>query len=175
MFSYTNVTELFIIKLTFSDCGGGKATLALYEVSNLILDNVVIYNSIGTGLMGLNLGKSLIHHSSFMFNQATSAFSCIGNIMLLYDKCSERIETYTMNITSSWILFGTAITEPECVGGLYLELGHPCYNMKVHILNTTFKGSMGGNMFLKLNNGFAHNIITITDSHFEGGSPPSNY
>ena len=73
MFSYSNLTELFITKLTFSECDGGKATLTLYEVSHLILDNVVIYNSIGTGLMGLNLGKSLIHRSSFMFNQATSA------------------------------------------------------------------------------------------------------
>ena len=169
MFSYTNVTELFIIKLTFSDCGGGKATLALYEVSDLILDNVAIQNSIGTGLMGLNLGKSLIHHSSFMFSQATSAFSCSANIMLFYEKCSQMIETYTLNINSSWILFGNATTESECVGGLYLELGQLCYNMKVHILNTTFNNNLGGNMLLKLNNGFAQNIITVTDSHFEGG------
>ena len=73
-FSYSNVTELFIIKLTFSDCGGGKATFILYGVSNLILDNVAIQNSIGTGLMGLNLEKSLIHRSAFVFNQATNAF-----------------------------------------------------------------------------------------------------
>ena len=96
--------------------------------------------------MGLNLGKSLIHRSALMFNQATNAFSCSGNIMLFNEKCSEIIETYTPNTTSSWILFGNATTESECVGGLYLELGQLCYNMKVHILNTTFKYNLGGNM-----------------------------
>ena len=86
------------------------------------------------------------------------------------EKCSEIIETYTVNISSLWILFGNAITESECVGGLYLELGQLCYNIKIHILNTTFKYNLAGNMFLKLNNGFAHNILTIADSHFEGDS-----
>ena len=169
LFLFYNVTELFITKLIFSECGGGKATLTLFEVSNLILDNVTIQKSIGTGLMGHNLGKSLIHNSTFLLNQAINAFSCSGNIMLFYEKCSEMIETCTLDITSSWILFGSPITESECVGGLSLQLGQSCYNMKVHILNTTFKENVGGNMILKLNNGFAHNVITIADSHFEVG------
>ena len=168
LFSYSNVTELFIARLTFSECGKAGAALFLNKVSNLVLDSVTIQNSTGTGLIGFNLAKSLIHHSTFMFNQATSAFPWSGNIMLFYEECSEVIETYTLNITSSWILFGNATTELTSTGGLSLQVGQSCYNVKVHIHNTTLKQNMGGNMFLLLN-GFAHNIITITDSYFEWG------
>ena len=168
LFLFSNITELFIAKLIFSGCGGGKTAFTLYEVSNLILDSVTIRNSTGTGVVGINLRKSLIHHSSFMFNQAAKDYFCSGNIMLLYAKCLERIETYTMNITSSWILYGNATTEIPCVGGAYMLVSESCYNVRVNIHNTTLKENMGGNMFLILNS-FASSIITITDSHFEAG------
>ena len=100
-----------------------------------------------------------------MFNQATSASSWSGNIALWYENVTE---ISTMNIMSSWISFGNAINESSSVGGLNLHVSPSCYNVKVHIHNTTFRKNMGGNMLLELN-GFAHNIITITDSHFEGG------
>ena len=167
-FSFYNITGLFITRLTFSECGGGKFTLFMYDVSNLIIDSVTIRNSTGTGLVGINLEKSLIYHSAFMFNQATSAFPMSGNILLLYENCSEMIETYTLNVTSSWILFGNATTQLTSTGGLSLYVGQSCYNVKVHIHNTTLRENMGRNMLLSLN-GFAHNIITITDSHFEFG------
>ena len=88
--------------------------------------------------------------------------------MLFYEECSEVIETYTVNITSSWILFGNATNDTIFKGGISLKVGQSCYNVKVHIHNTTLKKNMGGNMFLLLN-GFAHNIITITDSNFDCG------
>ena len=110
-FSFCNVTELGIARLTFSECGKAGATLLLSEVSTVVLNSVTIRNSTGTGLIGINLEKSLIHHSALMFNQATSASPWSGNIMLLYENCSEMIETYTLNITSSRILFGNATTD----------------------------------------------------------------
>ena len=168
LFFFSNITELFIAKLVFSGCGGGKAAFTLHEVSNLILDSVTIRNSTGTGLVGINLRKSLIHHSSFMFNQAAKDYFCSGNIILLYAKCSEMIETYVLNITSSWILYGNATTEIPCVGGAYIPVSESCYNIQVNIHNTTLKENMGGNMFLILNS-FASSVITITDSHFEAG------
>ena len=164
-FSFYNVTTLFITRLTILECGGEKVTLFLYKVSNLVVDSVTIQNSTGTGLIGYNLGKSSIRHSVFMFNQATSASPWSGNIALWYDNVTE---ISTMNITSSWISFGSAINESSSVGGLNLHISPLCYNIKVHIHNTTLKKNMGRNMLLELN-GFAHNIITITDSHFEGG------
>ena len=168
LFFFSNITELFIAKLIFSGCGGGKAAFTLYEVSNLILDSVTIRNSTGTGLVGINLRKSLIHHSSFMFNQAAKDYFCSGNIMLLYAKCSERIKTYTLNIASSWILYGNATTEIPCVGGAYMLVSESCYNVRVNIHNTTLKENMGGNMLLALNS-FASSVITITESRFEAG------
>ena len=164
-FSFYNITALFITRLTILECGGEKVTLFLYKVSNLVVDSVTIQNSTGAGLIGYNLGKSSIHHSVFMFNQVTSASSRSGNIALWYDSVTE---ISTMNITSSWISFGSAINESSSVGGLNLHISPLCYNVKVHIHNTTLKKNMGRNMLLELN-GFAHNIITITDSHFEGG------
>ena len=137
----------------------------LSEVSNLVFDSVTIQNSTGAGLMGFNLGKSSIHHSAFMFNQVTSASLWSGNIVLFYGRCSETTET---NITSSWIMLGNGSIERRSVGGLRLQIRPSCYNIKVHIHNTTFKENKGGNMFLGLT-GFAHNVITITGSHFEGG------
>ena len=162
-FMFSNITELFITRLTFSECGGGtpqlKFALFLYDVLNLVLDSVTILNSTGTGLIGYNLGKSSIRHSAFTFNQANSAPE-VGNIILYYGKCSVETET---NITSSWIMFGNGTS----VGGLSLQVDPSCYNVKVHIHNTTLKMNVGRNMLLGLN-GFTHNII-ITDSHFEGG------
>ena len=163
-FGFSNVTELFIARLTFSECGGGKITLILSEVSNLVFDCVTIRNSTGAGLKGFNLGKASIHRSTFVFNQATSASLWSANIILLYGKCSEATET---NITSSWIMLGNGSNERRSVGGLRLQVSLSCYNIKVHIHNTTVKENMGGNMFLGLN-GFTHNIIIITDSHFKG-------
>ena len=175
LFLFYNVTELSIASLMFAECGGGKATLSLYEVSNLVLDSITIQNSTGTGLMGFNLRESSIHRSAFVFNQATGALStCSSNVALRYTdkKCSETemVETFTLNITSSWILFGNVTTTEEtCPSGLNLHISQSCYNMKVHIHNTTLKKNLGGNMFILLT-GLARNIITIADSHFEGGS-----
>ena len=167
LFGFSNVSELFIARLTFSECGGEMVTLILSEVTNLVFDSVTIQNSTGAGLVGFNLGKSSICHCTFVFNQATSAKSLwSGNVILLYRKCSETI-TET-NITSSWIMFGNGINKARSVGGLQLLVSPSCYNIKVHIHNTTFKENMGGNMALRLN-GFAHNIIAITNSYFEGG------
>ena len=167
LFTFYNVTKLFIARLTISECGGGEVTLYLNKVSNLVLDSVTILNSTGTGLVGHNLRESLIHHSVFLFNQATREFSCSSSIFLLYRKCSEVIETFTLNITSSWILFGNA-TDNTCSNGIHLQIAQSCYNVKVQIHNTTLKGNMGGNMFLGLN-GIAHNMVFITECHFEGG------
>ena len=167
-FSFYNITALFITRLTILECGGEKVTLFLYKVSNLVVDSVTIQNSTGAGLIGYNLGKSSIHHSAFVFNQATSWSTWTGNIVFSYGECLDRIEaSSTMNITSSWIMLGNGSIESS-VGGLRLLVSSSCYNIKVHIHNTTFKENIGGNMFLGLN-GFTHNIVTITDSHFEGG------
>ena len=82
-FSFYNVTGLFITRLTFSECGGREVALFLYDVSNLIIDCVTIRNSTGTGLMGFNLRKSLIHHSAFVFNQPIRDLCC-SNMSALY-------------------------------------------------------------------------------------------
>ena len=172
LFFFSNVTELFISRLTISDCGQGEVALLLTEVSNLVLDSVTIQNSHGTGLMATNLRESSIHRSAFVFNQATSALSaCSSNVALRYtdSKCSEMIETFTLNITTSWILFGNSTSEEICPSGLSLQMSQSCYNMKVHIHNTTLRKNVGGNMLLLLN-AFAHNIVTIADSHFESGT-----
>ena len=165
-FSFYNVTELFIARLTFSECGGEEVTLFLDKVSYLILDSVTIQNGTGNGLMGINLRESLIHNSAFVFNQDTSTFSCTSSVLLLYTHCSETIQSFTLNITSSWILFGNATT--NCVSGLRLQVYQPCYNVRVHMHNTTLKENIGGNMFLSLD-GFMHSIVTIADSYFQGG------
>ena len=167
-FYFYNITGLLVTNLTFSECGGGKATVFLYKVSDLVVESVTIQNSTGTGLIGINLRRSSIHHSAFVFNQATSDSFCSGNIMLMYIECSNMNEMFTLNMTSSWILFGNSTTKTGCVGGLSLSVDQSCYNMKIHILNTTLKVNVGGNMFLALN-GFANGIVIIVDSHFEGG------
>ena len=169
LFSFYNVTELFIERLMFSECGGGEATLILYEMSNLVFDSVTIQNSTGSGLIGHNLRESLVSRSAFMFNQVTETIPY--NIYFTYHTCSEVIENFTLNITSSRILFGKATTEaiyPD-PRGLSLNVDETCYNVKVHIHNTILKENMLGNMILVLN-GFSQNIdVAITDSHFEGG------
>ena len=68
-FFFINVTELSIIKLTFSNCGGElvPSTLFIHGVSNLVLDSVTVQNSTGSGLMGYNiLGNSSINFCIFI-------------------------------------------------------------------------------------------------------------
>ena len=181
-FVFFNVTELFIARLVFSECGGGKPklklsttlifnkmnfTLLLCEVSNLVLDTVTIQNSTGTGLWGYNIrGESLIYRSVFLYN-AAAALPCAGNILLLYYKnCSGNS---LVNITSSWIMYGsTNHTKYPCLGGLMLALNQSSYSVEVYIHNTTMKNNVGGNMFLYLRNS-GKKTVTISDSHFEGG------
>ena len=163
-FLFSNITELFITRLTFSECGGGtpqlKFAFFLNDIFSLVLDSVTIQNSTGIGLIGYNLWKSSILHSAFMFNQALEV-PLSGNMILYYGKCSVKTET---NITSSWILFGNGTS----VGGLSLQVDQSCYNVKIHIHNTTLRENVGHSMVLGLN-GIAHSIITITESHIESG------
>ena len=170
-FIFYNVTGLFIARLTILGCGQGEAALLLNEVHKLVLESVTIQNNTGTGLMGTNHRDSSIHHSAFVFNQAAEALSCSSNVVLIYKhaKCSEVIETLTLNITSSLILFGKAISEEPRPSGLRLQVEQSCCSMRININNITLKENLGGNMLILLN-GFAHDIITIADSHFEGGA-----
>ena len=177
-FSFVNVTELSIIKLTFSNCGGELVPSALFihGVSNLVFDGVTVQNSTGSGLMGYNiLGNSSISCSAFLFNSA-SADSPGGNLRLLYQSknCPIASETSSLIIRSSLILSGEAtrnssLSEYDTGGGLTLILDQSCYHMKVHVHNTTVKQNIGVEANLILLSGSAYNSITISESHFEGG------
>ena len=177
-FVFLDVTELSIIKLTFSNCGGEliPSTLFIYRVSNLVFDSVTVQNGTGSGLMGYNiLGNSSISRSAFYFN-AASVDTPGGNVQLLYQSknCLKASETSTLTIKSSLILSGDAtrnntLNKSDVAGGLTLSLNQSCYSMKVHIRNTTVKENVGGKASMILLRSSAYNSITISESHFEGG------
>ena len=115
-FSFYNVKELSIARLSFSDCGGSifHTTLFMLGVYNLVVDGVTVQNSTGSGLLGYNiLGRSSISYSAFLFNTASAGLPG-GNVIPSYksqSNCSNVPETFTVSINSSWIMFGNA-TQP---------------------------------------------------------------
>ena len=177
-FSFYNVNKLSIVRLSFSDCGGSifHTTLLMLRVYNLVVDGVTVQNSIGSGLLGFSiLGRSSISYSAFLFNTHSAGFPG-GNVIFSYkgpSNCSNVTETFTLSINSSWMMFGNA-TQPgktAAAGGLSVALFQSCFNMNIHIHNTTMKenvGGNGGNMVLMISSS-ARNNVTITESYFEEG------
>ena len=131
-----------ISNLTFTNCGAESAdglpcgALVLITVVDLNLTNVIIENSSGYGLLGVNLlGESFITNSVFRYNRG--AQGCAGgNTKILYLSC-PNVTTF-LTIESSQFLFGRMYyTESHVLAdtaGLGLHMN--CKNVHVHAKKT---------------------------------------
>ena len=169
--------NLTISNLTFSNCGAESAdglpcgALVLITVFDLNLTNVIVENSSGYGLLGVNLlGESFITNSVFRYN--SGAQGCPGgNAKILYLSC-PNVTTF-LTIESSQFLFGRMYYTKSHVfadtAGLSLHMN--CKYVHVCAKNLFLDGNeghYGGNLHFWLF--FFTNIsVTLENSYIGAG------
>ena len=122
--SFSNVTNLQLINLTITNCGVNSlqtslnASIHLVNVSDLMIEGVVIKNSSGYGLLGVNvLGHSVIMRSSFIGNnQFVKNMFVNETITNICNNQPSKGTVYMNNDFSSCSLNG---------GNLYLQFKDP--------------------------------------------------
>ena len=160
-FAFIDVTEVKIAKLKFSSCGAHftrkvtdeekfvrpddfktripnmlNVTFYFLQTINITISELVISNSTGAGLVGINMfGLSNISQSIFSSNTP--------NCLLLFlniHSTSEVISPNYFNITNSQMMFGKLknvlqLYNPWNVTGLNIMLAQTTYIIHIHIDN----------------------------------------
>ena len=181
--TFSNSTDIRISNLGFDSCGNNitvcdsevSAALAFQQGSNISLDQIVIKNTRGVGLL-INNVFGLISINDSIFMRAKRAFNTKlypGNARFWFgpnkcgQQCSETALTTTV-VNSSLFLDG----QLDAVG---LEMIVRCPGVYVLLSNVTIgnnRGRNGGNLALSVTD-FSRstnkNIISVRDSHVYGG------
>lgn len=154
-----------------------QAAMSFCNVTDMTVSHVVVSNSLGQGLFGLNVfGNSLVTQSVFTNNPGT-AFYGGANIAFDYEYCcyEDTIQTSILSINSSSLLYGKSSHENPLAAGLMVFLS--CTNINVNIDNVTAIGnaapgfSVGGNMAFIFRNHthLIENMVVINNCHVVGG------
>ena len=182
-FIISNSTDIHISNLGFDSCGNNitvcenkvSAALAFQQGSDISLDQIVIKNTRGVGLLINNVfGSIAIIDSVFMrAMRPLSPKQYPGNARFWFgpnkcgEQCSETALTTTI-VDSSWFLDG----QLDAIG---LEVIVRCPDVYVLLSNVTIRnnrGRNGGNLALSVTD-FSHltnkSIISIRNSHIYGG------
>ena len=95
---FVNIKNLTITNLLFSGCGGSidsrrletpHATLAMMDVVDVRISQIVIQNGTGVGLFGINVqGHSVVSESAVLFNKGTPTIDG-GNVYFYYEECGN--------------------------------------------------------------------------------------
>ena len=157
-FAFINVTEVRIAKLKFSSCGAhfpskvtaeekfvrpndfktkipnmSNVTFYFLQTINVTISELVISNSTGAGLVGINMfGLSNISQTVFSGNTP----KCLL-LFLNIHSTSEVISPNILNITNSQMMFGklTNVLQMYNATGLNITLAQTTYNVYIHIDN----------------------------------------
>ena len=191
MFSFIEIETLSIINLTFSNCGNTisfppltrKAAIFLAKISTLYFETVVVINSTGYGLFGLNFKKE----ASFAFCQFidnnrecnTGKENCIGGNIAL--NMSNIWNSLQISINSSVIKGGIdgSRKPSSCVenalplsraNGLTVVYHHTEHLVQLSINNCSFVRNSGNNHYpavLVYDDTGLKNSLTIINSTFK--------
>ncbi|MDD9818551.1 MAG: hypothetical protein OXU61_10540, partial [Gammaproteobacteria bacterium] len=149
-FAFINITTLRVAKLHFSFCGAyfpskstveenfagssyfkkyiSKTTLYFLQTYNVIISQVVISNSSGAGLLGINmLGHSNISQTTFSGNEP----NCLL-IFIDFPSTSQINQPTLLTIVNSQMIFGSTSSWSK-VAGLTITLAQTAYNIHIHI------------------------------------------
>lgn len=219
-FLFLNITRLTISGLTFSYCGVGnspdiinqvfhvysqsffnfpdieKMALFIASVNDLELTNVLVQNSTGHALLGINiLGNSVIRNSSFLFNNfhtyndpqcdelptVESHYICSGgSIGIGYADtpgCPARLEDvpdYSLSIKSVSVHYGTNLVDQTIGSGITIVMAQTSYNVHVYIdsVNSTKNAAhYGANLAFVLYEEVEDSSVSINNT-FSGDSNP---
>ncbi len=178
-FIFRRVTNLTLIGLTLSNCGYSMwlpddesytwywynimppnfkfmATISLVSITNLNLQNIAIFKSVGYGLFACNImGESLINSSTFGENKAIASYEHAGGnaIFFFLDDSQMVMEQPHLTIQNSFFYNGTDNfhCEWKCEinefgrqirsNGLGIITMQDNYAIKVFVRNVTFSGN----------------------------------
>ena len=215
-FLFMNISELTISNLAFTFCGVQVEPQLLYEilfnqtrtffifsplemiavgfvnVFSLQMSNVVIQNSTGFGVLGLNiLGNSTITESHFLYNNfytvsqalcmnlnsSDAFYQCTGgNVVLAYSdllECPDVNQQYELEIISSSFVFGADIVG-NTGSGLIIALSQSSYGVHINVDNATMMGntaSSGANIAIIMYDHVDNSSINIHNTYSGFGNP----
>lgn len=171
-----------------------RAAMVIINTFNLNMSGVVIQLSTGFGLLGLNiLGDSSIKDSGFLYNNFNTYtykecfnltreelyYICTGGNAILgfvdTTECPEVRPTYSLQVTSSFFVFGSNIVERAVGAGLTMAFAQTSYGLHVNIDNTTAvrnSASRGANLAFVVYDVVDNSSITIQNT-YSGDSNPS--
>ena len=172
--SFTNSKEIYMLHLTFSNCGVESADYGSSFFSGVYFDCakhleisiIVVTNSTGFGLYALNVVESVhIQNSVFTYNSGNTAF--------WYDesKICPQVTNTLLRVENSVFAYGEIWSAELFSGGVTVVLYQFTYNVDMLVRNTTLHGnqaaSAGGNMLVGLihNSNGACNLISISIEH----------
>ena len=173
---FMNSKEIYMLHLTFSNCGQDYGT-SMYRgvgfqcVTDVEISNIVVSYSTGFGLLAMNVvGTIHIQNSVFTYNSGNIG----GNAAFVYYESNEcpQVTDTLLHVENSIVTFGeTLSTEFSFSGGIALVVNQSSYNINITVRNTTLHGnqaaSMGGNMLVQIyyNNKGPCNLILVSIEH----------
>ena len=217
-FLFLNVTQLTISGLTFTYCGVGNTPEVIDQVFNIYtrsffqftpienmalfiasvydleMTNVMIQNSTGHGLLGVNiLGNSTIRNSSVLYSNfhtydvplcdelptEESHFICSGgNIGIGYADIPEcpidDPPVYSLSVESVLVTYGTNLVDSTVGSGLAVIMTQSSYGLQVHVDNVVATQNVahyGANLAFVMYEVVDNSSISITNT-FSGYSNP---
>ena len=173
-FAFVNVTALKIAKLMFSFCGAefpsndklsttqvSKVTLYFLQTINVTISEVVISNSTGAGLLGINmLGLSTISQTIFSGNKQ----NCLL-IFLDIPTTLQIILPTVFNLVDLQITFeSTQMQEHfrlQYATGLNIKLAQTTYKVRIYInnitnANTDIQSGRHSHLYITIENWMCH-------------------
>ena len=177
---FTNSSKINISSLGIDSCSGKVHNLSLYvalafdHITDLVLEHVIINNTIGLGLHSNNVfGDILVNDCVFMNAQGNKQAHIFGgNVRFWFGSSCSEVETQLM-INRTWFLYGRETQNGHYYNASGLQLLIYCHGINVKLNNITAKGNRGingGNLALSLTDfGFNVSTITINNSNFEEG------
>ncbi len=154
-FEFNFVNEILITNISFSHCGSTRrdgATISINSVTNLLIDNITIYNSSDVGIyIKEAYGQTLIQNSVI----SSSSFP---NIMLTWTSKSSVVASlvFTMLVENTYIANGghNIVDSVEDIsGGINIDIDRLIMEGNILLNNVTFfnnSGSVGGNLKINL-------------------------
>ena len=149
-FVFSKNEGLLIQGLVLDNCGSQPHpefniafALGLFNVTNACLSHVLIINSGGYGIMGLNvLGISSITDSAVLASQDSEKYSG-GNVFLQFypsefDCIRLGNDTIRFSIKSSTFAYGNTIHNGSTAAGLRMFIQSSCSNSYIHVFNSSF-------------------------------------
>ncbi|MBT4359518.1 MAG: T9SS type A sorting domain-containing protein [Candidatus Marinimicrobia bacterium] len=134
-----------ILKYVTIQYGGyGDPSGALYLLNTVpYLDNVIIANNLGSGIYGINSGKTLTINKSNISNNTRCGIELFGGLISDSLTVTEN-ESYGIFVSDYWWAINASTVQGNGESGFYSSVYYwHANNFQARIINSTFNGNGG--------------------------------